>query len=346
MQLSVSELAKLVNGSVEGDPEVLIDRPSRIEEGGEGSISFLGNDRYEEFVYSTTASALLVSRTFQPRRPVKPTLIRVDNVYETIARLLQHFEETPAEPQGISGQALIHPQATIGKDVAVGAFAVIEAQAHIGDGCRLYPQVYIGAKVKLGRNVTLYPGVRILHNCVVGDHCVIHPNAVIGSDGFGFAPDEKGEYRKIPQTGNVIIGNHVEIGAGTTIDRASIGSTIIHPGVKLDNLIQIAHNASVGKHTVIAAQTGVAGSTKIGEYCQIGGQVGFVGHVQVADRTRIQAQSGVAAPVEHPDQSLFGSPAFGYRDYLRSYALFKRLPDLYKRIHELEQRLNSQQPDV
>lgn len=343
MQLSARELAQFLNGAVEGDPEVKVSRPSRIEEGGAGTISFLGNAKYEEFAYTTTASILLVSQDFKPRQPVPATLIRVADVYGAVAKLLDRFGSDNHMPGSISEYAFIHSGAVIGENVAVGAFAVVESGARIGRGCRIYPQVYVGKGVKLGENVTLYPGVRIMDNCEIGNNCIIHGNVVIGSDGFGFAPQKDGAYKKITHVGRVVVEDNVEIGANTAIDRATMGATYIRAGVKLDNLIQVGHNADIGENTVIAAQTGIAGSTRIGRSCRIGGQVGFVGHIQVADGTQIQAQSGIASPIDVPGQAFFGSPAIDYKNYIRSYAVFKQLPDLYKKIRELERRLDEQQ---
>lgn len=343
MQLSARELAQLLNGTVEGDPEVRVGRPSRIEEGGAGTISFLGNFKYEEFAYSTTASILLVSRDFKPRQPVSATLIRVDDVYSAIAKLLEKFERENQAPAAISEHAFIHAGASLGENVAIGAFAVVESGVEIGQECRIYPQVYIGRGVKLGKNVTLYPGVRVLDNCEIGDNCIIHANVVIGSDGFGFAPGKDGTYQKIAHVGRVVIEENVEVGANTAIDRATIGATYIRAGVKLDNLIQVGHNVDIGENTVIAAQSGIAGSTRIGKSCRIGGQVGFVGHIQIADGTQIQAQSGIASPIDTPNKAFFGSPAIDYKNYIRSYAVFKQLPELYKKIWELERQINQQQ---
>ncbi|MCO6478331.1 MAG: UDP-3-O-(3-hydroxymyristoyl)glucosamine N-acyltransferase [Phaeodactylibacter sp.] len=343
MQLSARELAQFLNGTVEGDPEVKVGRPSRIEEGGAGTISFLGNPKYEEYAYSTTASILLVGPGFQARKPVAATLIRVDDVYGAVARLLERFGNNNHEPAVISKQAFIHESASLGEDVAVGPFAVIQAGAMIGKGCRIKAQAFIGKSVKIGENVTIYPGVRILDNCEIGNNCIIHANVVIGSDGFGFAPQEDGAYRKIAHVGRVVIEDNVEIGANTAIDRATMGATRIGKGVKLDNLIQIGHNVEIGENTVIAAQSGIAGSTKIGRSCRIGGQVGFVGHIEVADGTQIQAQSGVAAPIDQPNHAFFGSPAIDYNNYLRSYAVFKQLPELYRKINQLERQVNQQQ---
>ncbi len=343
MQLSARELAQLLNGTVEGDPEARVGRPSRIEEGGAGTISFLGNSRYEEFAYSTTASILLVSRDFEPRQPLSATLIRVDDVYSAIAKLLEKFGIDNHVPAVISEYAFIHAEAILGEDVAVGAFTVVDSGVEIGRGCRVYPQVYLGKGVKLGKNVTLYPGVRVLDNCEIGDNCIIHANVVIGSDGFGFTPQDDSTYKKIIHVGRVVIEENVEIGANTSIDRATMGATYIRAGVKLDNLIQVGHNVDIGENTVIAAQSGIAGSTRIGKSCRIGGQVGFVGHIQVADGTQIQAQSGIASPIDTPNQAFFGSPAIDYKNYIRSYAVFKQLPDLYKKIRELERQINRQQ---
>lgn len=336
MQLSAKILAKLLGGEIEGDPNVLVSKPSRIEEGGEGTISFLGNEKYEQYVYRTDASILLVSRAFRPKQPITPTLIRVENVYQAVAVLMERFGQSAEGNSGIAESAVVDAKANIAPAVNIGPGAVIEAGAEIGSGSRIGAQVYVGANVKLGKEVVLHPGVRILKDCEIGDRCVIHPNTVIGSDGFGFAPQADGPYQKIIHVGNVVIESDVEIGANTTIDRATMGSTILRQGVKLDNLVQVGHNVEIGAHTVIAAQSGIAGSTKIGKYCRIGGQVGFVGHITIADGTQIQAQSGIARSVKTPGTYLFGTPAIGYKDFIRSFAVFKKLPDLYRRLTQLE----------
>ncbi|MCB0564652.1 MAG: UDP-3-O-(3-hydroxymyristoyl)glucosamine N-acyltransferase [Phaeodactylibacter sp.] len=343
MQLSARELAQFLNGTVEGDPEVKVGRPSRIEEGGRGTISFLSNPKYEEYAYTTTASVLLVSNNFEARKPVTATLVRVEDVYSSVAKLLDAFGNNDQEAPTISEQAYIHDSATLGEKVAVGPFTVIEAGVQIGPGCRIKAQAFIGKGVKLGSNVTVYPGVRILDNCEIGNNCILHPNVVIGSDGFGFAPLEDGTYKKIAHVGQVVVEDDVEIGANTTIDRATIGSTYIRRGAKLDNLIQIGHNADIGENTVIAAQSGIAGSTKIGKSCRIGGQVGIVGHIEIADGTQVQAQSGIASPIEESNHRFFGSPAIDYNNYIRSYAVFKQLPELYRKIAKLERQVNQQQ---
>lgn len=343
MHFTAKQLAEILDGSVEGNPEVIIDRPSKIEEGGVGSISFLGNAKYERYAYTTSASALLVNQDFQPRKPIQATLIRVENVYNSIATLLKQFGYQNNQPLGVSEEAFVHPAAKVGEGSSVGRLSIIEEGAQLGANCVVYPQVYIGANTTIGDNVRIYPGVRILHDCHIGDHCIIHPNAVLGSDGFGFAPREDGTYEKIDQIGNVILEDWVEVGANTTIDRATMGSTIIRRGVKLDNLVQIAHNVEIGENTAIAAQTGIAGSTKIGKNCRIGGQVGFIGHLQIADGTQIQAQSGVASSVKEPNQALFGYPAFSYKDFVRSHSVFKKLPELYRRLYQLEKQLKDKQ---
>lgn len=340
MQFSAQELATILQADIEGDHQVKVNRPSKIEEGGSGSISFLANPKYESHLYETTASVVVVDRSFIPKQAVSATLLKVDQVYESFARLLAFYDETvQARPQGVSPQAYVDPSAQLAENVAVGRFSTIEREAVIGANVVIFDQVYIGASVQIGDGTIIFPGARIMHQCELGKHCVIHSNVVIGSDGFGFAPNKQGEYQKVPQVGNVVLADRVDVGANSSVDRATMGTTHIGEGVKLDNLVQIGHNAEVGAHTVIAAQTGVAGSTKIGRNCLIGGQVGFVGHVNIADGTRIQAQSGIAGPIEEPNKAWFGSPAIPYRDYIRSYAVFKKLPDLYRQLHRLEQEI-------
>ncbi len=339
MQVSAQQLAALLQGTVEGDPDILVQGPAKIEEAQKGSITFLGNMKYEPFAYTTNASVLLVSNSFVPSQPISATLIRVNDVYAAIATLLGHFgDQLNTDVFTISEKASVHPTVRVGERCSIGDYVVIAENVSIGSGSRIFPQVYIGNNVKIGKGVTLFPGVRIYTDCIIGDNCILHANVVIGSDGFGFAPQQDGTFQKVPQIGNVIIESDVEIGSNTTIDRATMGSTIIRSGVKLDNLIQIAHNVEIGKNTVVAAQTGIAGSTKVGENCMIGGQVGIVGHVKIADRTRIQAQSGVSADVSEPGTALYGSPAFSYSSFLRSFAVFKKLPELLKRLQDLERK--------
>lgn len=342
MQLSARELAALLGGVVEGDPDVLVSRPGKIEEAQPGEITFLGRDLYAPHLYTTKASVVLLDKDFKPRQPVAATLIRVENVYAALAFLMEKFASPALVEGGISPQAFVHPDAQVGDKVSVGPFAVIEAGAVVGAGSQIGAQAYIGRGTEVGAGTILYPGVRVLYGCKVGSNCILHPNVVIGSDGFGFVPQQDGSYQKIPHIGNVVIEDSVEIGAGTTIDRASIGSTIIRKGVKLDNLIQVAHNVEIGENTAIAAQVGIAGSTKIGRNCRIAGQVGFIGHVHIADGTTIQAQAGVAQNVDQPNTIICGYPAFGYRDFIRSHAVFKRLPELDKKVKQLEDRLRGE----
>lgn len=339
MQLSAAQLAEIIRGVVEGDPTVLIHKPSKIEEGGKGTVTFLSNTLYEPYAYTTTASVIIVSNDFVPQHPVTATLIRVPDVRLAVAVLLDKFGGHSNINPKISEQAVISPEASIGEHVSIGHFCVVETNASIGRGCIIYPNVFIGEGVTIGERVTLYPGVRILKHCIIGNDCIIHANAVIGSDGFGFAPLEDGSFRKIAHTGNVVIEEQVEIGANCSIDRATIGSTRIKKGAKLDNLIHVAHNVTIGANTVMAAQVGIAGSTEIGNNCQIGGQVGFAGHRKVADGTMIQAQSGIASDIKEKGEKLFGTPAMPYTGYIKSFVIFKKLPELYKLILKLEKRM-------
>lgn len=336
MKLSAKEVAKYLGGATEGNEEVIITHPGKIEEAENGAITFLANPKYANYIYETKASAILVSNDFTPTQKIVPTLIKVENVYSAITKFLQLYEQAFHPKTGISTLAFIHQTASVGQQTSIADFTSISASATIGNNCRIYPQVFIGVGAKIGDNVTIYPGVKIYHNCEIGNNCIIQANAVIGSDGFGFAPQADGSYQKIPQVGKVILEENVEIGANTVIDRATMGVTIIKKGTKLDNLIQVAHNVSVGKNTVIAAQAGISGSTKIGDQCQVGGQAGFVGHIEIANGVKVQAQSGVTKSITKEGSKVYGYPALSYQDYLRSYALFRQLPQLEKRIRELE----------
>ena len=341
MEWKASEIAALVKGTVEGDPNVIVTEPSKIEESKPGSITFLANAKYEHYLYESQASIALVSKDFLPEKALSMTLIRVDQVYPALQQLLEVYQQQHTVPDGVDPGAHLHPGAVLDPSVSVGPGTIIQEGAQIGARTIIHGQVFIGRQVMIGEDSIIYPGVRVYHDCKIGSGCIIHANAVIGSDGFGFAPDGQGKYQKIQQIGNVILEDQVEIGANTVIDRATMGSTRLATGCKLDNLIQIAHNVEIGPHTVIAAQTGIAGSTKIGAYCQIGGQVGIVGHIRIADRVRIQAQSGIAASIEEPGSAWYGSPAIPYRDYLKSYAIFRKLPELFKRLISLENELQS-----
>lgn len=342
MQITAKALCELVNGTLEGNPDVILYRPAKIEEAGEGSISFIARRKYEAYAYTTKASALLVGKDFKAEKPVSATLIRVDDVYSTVSVLLEKFSATQQTNKEIHPQSYVHPMATIGDNVSIGAFSCISEQAIIGANCTIHSQVFIGKNAQLGKNVTLYPGVKLYHDCVIGDNSIVHANAVIGGDGFGFAPQADGTFKKIPQVGNVVIGNLVEIGANTVIDRATMGSTVIKDGAKIDNLIQIAHNVEIGENTVIAAQAGIAGSAKIGKNCMLGGQAGVVGHIVIADGTKVQAQSGVSRSIKKPNTAIYGSPAFAYNDFLRSQVYFQKLPMMEKRLRELEKKVKNE----
>ncbi|MCX8019359.1 MAG: UDP-3-O-(3-hydroxymyristoyl)glucosamine N-acyltransferase [Chitinophagaceae bacterium] len=343
MKFTAAEIARIIDGRIEGDPHTSVSSFGKIEEAGEGQLTFLANPRYEEFLYTTKASVILLNSSFEPKQPVKATLIRVPDAYSAFAVLLTRYQEIMQQKlTGIQQPSHIEESASLGEHVFVGAFSYIGKQAVLGNHVKIYPQVYIGDHVSVGDNTVIYPGVKIYHDCKIGRSVIIHAGAVIGSDGFGFAPQQDGSFKKIPQIGNVIIEDNVEIGANTTIDRATMGSTIIRSGVRLDNLIQIAHNVEIGNDTVIAAQAGISGSTKVGKQVMIGGQAGIVGHIQLGDGAKVNAQSGVTKSVK-PGQAVTGTPAFEYNAALRSQALIRKLPELEKRIKQLEwliQQLN------
>jgi UDP-3-O-[3-hydroxymyristoyl] glucosamine N-acyltransferase len=339
MEFTARQIADFLKGEVEGDDGAVVRDISGIESGKAGTLAFLSNPQYEKHLYSTKASVVLVNRHFKPARPVSCTLVRVNDAYQGIAQLLELKEQMQPRPSGIDERTWIDSTAKIGSDIYAGPFSVISARTIIGDGVLIYPQVYIGENVEIGKNTVLYPGVKIYRDCRIGSNCTIHAGAVIGSDGFGFAPQSDKNYKKIPQVGNVIIEDNVEIGANVTIDRAMLGSTIIRRGVKLDNLIQIAHNVEIGENTVIAAQSGIAGSTRVGAGCMIGGQAGIIGHLQIADGVKIAAQSGVGTSIGEESAVIQGSPAFQYGKYQRSYVVFKKLPEIYRKMMDLEQEI-------
>lgn len=336
MKISAKELAQLLNGSIEGNPDVMVSQPGKIEEATEDSICFYANPKYEHYVYTTQAAIILVSNDFKPSQPVNATLIRVEDVYKSVSFLLEKFSQKTNQGTGISPQAVVHESATIGENVSIGPFVVIEEGVVIGDNCSLQAQVFVGKNAKLGNDVTIYSGVKIHYDCVIGNNCILHSNVVIGGDGFGFAPQEDGTYKKIAQIGNVLLEDDIEIGANSTIDRGTMGSTVIRQGVKLDNLIMVAHNVEIKKNTVIAAQSGIAGSTKIGEGCMVGGQVGFVGHIEVADKVKVQAGTGVSRSVKEEGSTIYGYPHLPYFDYIRSYNIFRKLPQIVKDIDKLK----------
>lgn len=338
MQFTAQQIAQLVGGTIEGDPSVTVQNIGKIESAQAGDFCFLGNLKYESFAYTTNASILLVSNDFESKAAIKSTLIRVEDVYATMAKLLDFVgkqqQEAFASNTTISKMSSIASNVKLGEKVNIGDFTVIEESVIIGKDTYIAPQVFIGVGTIIGENCTINSGVKIYPLTQIGDNCIIHANVVLGADGFGFAPEKDGTYSKITHIGNVVLEDNVEIGANTTIDKGSIGSTIIRKGAKLDNLIQVAHNVEIGENTVIAAQAGIAGSTKIGKNCQIGGQVGIVGHITIADGTKIQAQSGVNRATQ-PNDKLYGSPAITYNDFLRSYTVFKKLPDWAKKLDVL-----------
>jgi UDP-3-O-[3-hydroxymyristoyl] glucosamine N-acyltransferase len=337
MQFSAAQIAALIQGKLEGDPEVVVDNFGKIEEAQPGQLAFLANPKYEEYLYSTRASIIIVNDSQVLKEKIKATLLRVPDAYLAFASLLSKYQEMMNQQlTGIQEPSFISQSAVLGDQVFVGAFAYIGQQVKIGNHVKIYPQAYIGDDVSIADHSVIYPGVKIYHRCVIGAHVVIHAGSVIGADGFGFAPQADGSFKKIPQMGNVVIEDYVELGSNSTIDRATIGSTLIKKGAKLDNLIQIAHNVEIGSNTVIAAQSGVSGSTKIGKGVMVGGQVGIVGHIQIADGSKINAQSGVTKSLKTPNSAVTGSPAYEYTSALRSQAAARKLPAFEKRIIELE----------
>jgi UDP-3-O-[3-hydroxymyristoyl] glucosamine N-acyltransferase len=329
MEFSAQQIANLLDGKVEGNPEAVVSNLSKIEEGLPGTLSFLANPQYTHYIYGTQSSIVIVNDDFVPEKGIDTTLIRVANAYKAFAQLLEVYNEIQHSKNGIESPVHIAESAHIGEDHFIGAFTYIGNNVKIGKGVKIYPQVYIGDNVVIGDNCLLFPGVKIYANCILGNHVTLHSGVVIGGDGFGFAPNGGETFNKVAQIGNVILEGHVEVGANTTIDRATLGSTIIRKGVKLDNLIQIAHNVEIGQNTVIAAQTGVAGSTKIGKNCMIGGQVGIIGHLKIGDDVKIAAQSGIGSDV--PDGAILqGSPAMDAGSFKKSYVFFRKLPQIIR----------------
>ncbi len=328
MEVTAEVIAQHFNGEIIGNPNVKVSSVAKIENGKPGNICFLANPKYEQYLYTCKASIIIINRSFQPKEPVEPTLILVDNAYEAVASLLDLLNTLKkSKKSGKSWRSKCAWSAKFGKGVYVGDFSFVGKKSRIGKDTQIYPQVYIGNDVTIGENCILYPGVKVYDGCKIGDNCILHANVVVGSDGFGFAPREDGSYKKIPQTGIVTIEDDVEIGANTVVDRATMGTTLIKKGVKLDNLIQVAHNVEIGEHTVMAAQSGVAGSSKVGAKCIIGGQVGIAGHITIHDKTSIGAQAGILGSTKKEGETLMGSPAFDYKQYLKCYAIFRKLPN-------------------
>ncbi len=338
MEFTAEMIAAALGGEVVGDASAAVHTVSSIEEGKAGSLAYLTNPKYEPFLYTTRASIVLVDRTFEPAQPVAATLVKVDDAAACVVRLLAMYEAAKPRRTGISERASVSERAEVGADCYIGDFAVVEEGVRIGAGCRIYPQVWLGRGTTVGAGTILYPGVRIYEGCVVGERCILHAGAVIGADGFGFMPNADGGFDKIPQLGNVVIEDDVEIGANTCIDRAKTDSTVIRRGVKLDNLIQIGHNVQIGENTVSSAQTGIAGTSRVGRNCFLAGQVGIADHVVIGDRVKVGSKSGIDKAVPD-DEVRMGYPALPGMQYHRSSAVFKRLPDLEKQVRELEKRL-------
>ncbi|WP_336129047.1 UDP-3-O-(3-hydroxymyristoyl)glucosamine N-acyltransferase [Mesoflavibacter sp. CH_XMU1422-2] len=339
MKFTAEQIAGILEGVVEGNPQVEVSKLSKIEEGEEGALTFLANPKYTHYIYTTKASIAIVNNTFIPEQDLSCTLIKVEDAYKAFSKLLEYYNQVKLNKSGIEQPSYISDNVKQGDNIYIGAFTYIGNNVTLGNNVKIFPSSYIGDNVTIGDNTVVFSGAKVYSESIIGKNCVINSGAIIGADGFGFAPDENGEYSKVPQIGNVILEDFVDIGAATTIDRATLGSTIIRRGVKLDNQIQIAHNVEIGKNTVIAAQTGVAGSTKIGENCQIGGQVGIVGHITIGNNVKIQAQSGIGRNVKD-NEVLQGSPALSYGDFNKSYVYFKNLPKIVKTVNDLEKNNN------
>ena len=341
MKFTATQIAEILEGEIVGNPNEEVSKLSKIEEGEKGSLTFLSNPKYQPFLYTTKASVTIVNKDFKVEKEITTTLIKVEDAYSAFSKLLAYYHQVKNTKVGREAPHFIADSVKIGKDEYIGAFAYIGENVVIGNDVKIYPNVYIGDNVTIGNNCTFFAGVKIHSDTVIGNYCTIDSGSIIGSDGFGFAPDKEGNYTKIPQTGNVLIEDNVDIGSGTTIDRATMGTTIIRKGVKLDNQIQVGHNAEIGKNTVIAALTGIAGSSKIGENCMIGGQVGIAGHLTIGNNVKIQAQSGISKNIKDND-IVQGTPAFGYTDFNKSYVYFKNLPKMSAAISKLEKNINTQ----
>jgi len=340
MKFTANQIAEILEGEIDGNENVEVYKLSKIEEGEEGSLTFLSNPKYTQFIYSTKASIAIVNKSFIPENKIDTTLIKVNDAYKAFSKLLAFYDEVKSNKVGIESPVYVSETAKLGENIYLGAFAYIGNNVEIGDNVKIYPNAYIGDNTKIGDNSTIFAGAKIYSETIIGENCSIHSGAIIGADGFGFAPNEEGVFSKIPQIGNVIIEDFVDVGAATTIDRATLGSTIIRKGVKLDNQIQVAHNVEIGVNTVIAAQTGIAGSTKIGENCMIGGQAGIAGHLTIGNNVRMQAKTGVGKNIKD-NEIIQGTPAFGYSDYNKSYVYFKKLPELVGIINSLQKEIKA-----
>ncbi|QGY43552.1 UDP-3-O-(3-hydroxymyristoyl)glucosamine N-acyltransferase [Maribellus comscasis] len=341
MEFKATDIAAFLNGEVVGNEDVKVFNVSKIEEGKPGTLAFLANLKYEHYIYVTKASIVLVNKTFEPRKEISATLIKVDDAYQAFASLLELVQQAKStQKTGVENPSFIHETASVGNDIYLGAFAYIGKNSKIGDNVKIYPQAFVGDNVTIGDNCIIYAGVKIYDDCKIGNQCILHAGCVIGSDGFGFAPQPDGTYNKIPQLGNVILEDNVEIGANTTIDCGTMESTIIRKGVKLDNLVQVAHNCEIGENTVIAAQAGMAGTTKIGKNCRLGGQVGLAGHLTIGNNVQIGAQSGLSSSVKD-NETLLMTPAFNIKDAVKSAIIFKKLPELREDVIQLKREVKS-----
>lgn len=339
MKIAAEQIASVLEGEIVGNPAIEVSTLAKIEEGTAGSISFLANPKYAHHIYTTQASVVIVNKTFEPEQPVAATLIKVDDAYKAFSKLLEYYNEVKLMKSGIEQPSVISEGVEYGDDLYLGSFCYIGKNVKIGNNVKIYPNTFVGDNVSIGDNTVLFAGVRIYSETIIGEKCTLHAGVIVGSDGFGFAPNADGTFNKVPQIGNVIIEDNVEIGAASTIDRATLGSTIIRKGVKLDNQIQIAHNVEIGENTVIASQSGVAGSTKIGKNCMIGGQVGIVGHITIGDNVRIQAQSGVTKNLEN-GAAVQGSPALPHSDFLKSYSYFKNFSKIVSDLETVKKKIN------
>ena len=339
MKFLASQIAALLGGTLEGDPNAEVWNVAKIEEGAPGMLSFLANPKYTPYLYETKSSVVIVNNDFEPKEPVAATLIRVADAYASFAKLLAYYDQLSQDKRGVSSLAFVSSSARCGENLYLGEFAFIGENVTLGDNVKVYPQVYVGDGTVIGDGTVLYPGVKVYRNTVIGKRCIVHAGAVIGADGFGFAPQEDGHYDKIPQVGNVVIDDDVEIGANTTIDRSTMGSTRVHKGVKLDNLVHLAHNVEVGEHSALAAQVGVSGSTHLGKHCVVGGQSGFVGHLHIADGSKFGGQCGVMGSIKEENQEFMGTPIQPLRQYLRTNARFRHLDEMARRLDELEKEV-------
>lgn len=341
MKFTAAQIAELISGKVEGNPDAVVTNVAKIEEGAPGMLSFLANPKYIHYIYETESSVVIVNDDFEPKVPVKATLIRVPDAYASFASLLSYYNQMVNDRHGVSSLAFVSDSATYGENLYLGEFSFLGNNVKVGKNVKIYPQVYVGDNSVIGDGSILYPGVKLYHDTVIGSRCIIHAGVVMGADGFGFAPQDDGHYEKIPQVGNVVVEDDVEIGANTTIDRSTMGSTRIMKGVKIDDMVMIAHNVVIGSNTVIAAQTGISGSTQLGSNCVVGGQVGFAGHLHIADGSKFGAQSGIQGDIDEPGKAFMGSPAMPLLQYQRMFIRNKQLDSLAKKVDELEKKLSS-----